>query len=228
MSTSGRSCTSACYPGLATQAILHPCELNLAPLGRRRVRYIFSLGVDNDTVHLLSSRPAFLRTGVLTILGGLVLVLGGCTGGAAPKNGDGTAVLTCRDSPGQQGIDTAPATLVNGVDGFIGDTNAYDTLPTWGKIDGHRYLAWKTGLAVAPDARPFRTVSVVSPASARLVYGSHVSAPSRAVRFPACGRRYTFYAGDILVTDRACVTLAVAGPAGAEATVVVPVLVSRC
>jgi hypothetical protein len=179
-------------------------------------------------VHRLASRPAFLWIGVLTTLGGLVLVLAGCTSGAAANNGDSTVVLTCADSPGQQGIDTAPARLVNGVDGFIGDANPYDTLPTWGKVDGHRYLAWKTGLAVASGARPFRTVKVISPASARLVYGAHVTAPSRAVRFPTCGHRYTFYAGDILVTGRACVTLAVAGPAGEAATVVVPVLVSNC
>jgi hypothetical protein len=84
----------------------------------------------------LSCRPAFLRAAVPTILGGLVLVVSGCTGGGAPKNADSTVDLSCRDSPGQQGIDAAPARLVNGVDGFIGDTNPYDTLPAWERSAG--------------------------------------------------------------------------------------------
>jgi hypothetical protein len=134
-------------------------------------------------------------------------------------------LLTCRDSVGQQDRGTAPARLVNGVDGFIGDTNAYDTLPVE-HLSGHRYLIWKSDLSVASDARPYRTVSVSSPASARLAYGS--AAPSRSVRLSACGHRYALYIGGILVKDPACVNLTVAGPAGKPVTVVVPVLRTRC
>ncbi len=157
-------------------------------------------------------------------------VLAGCTGGAAHPANDvrATGGLTCRDSPGQQALDAAPARLVNGVDGFIGDTNASDSLPAWGTLRGRHYLAWKTGLAVAPSAVPYRTVSVLSPASVRLVYGWHVMTPSRQVRLPSCGHRYTFFAGSILVTHPACVQLAVAGPAGKPVVVDVPVLVTHC
>lgn len=179
-----------------------------------------------STVHLSRQRLA-RQVSLLAVIG---LVLGGCSGGSPARVPRATAmaVLTCRDSPGQQGAGIPPARLVNGVDGFIGDTNAYDTLPVWGKVDGRRYLAWKIALAVAPGARPWRTISVLSPASARLVYGSQVMIPPRHLRLPACGRRYTLYAGDVLVTRRACVTLAVAGPAGKPTTVTVPVLVARC
>ena len=165
--------------------------------------------------------------GLLSLLTVIGLMLGGCAGGRpARMPGPATlAVLACRDSAGQQGIDTAPALLVNGVDGFIGDTNAYDTLPMITK-DGHRYLTWKAALSVASSALPYRTVSVVSPASARLGYGG--SALSRRVRMPACGRRYTLFAGGIFVTRPACVTLAVTGPAGKPRTVTMPILVSHC
>jgi hypothetical protein len=134
-----------------------------------------------------------------------------------------TDLLSCHDSAGQQNRDTRPARLVNGVDGFIGDTSALDALPVE-HLAGHRYLAWKTALSVASDARPYRTVAVVSPASARLGYGTGALAPSRRVRLPACGRRYTLYVGGIFVTRPACVILAVTGPDGTSATIAVPVL----
>jgi hypothetical protein len=136
---------------------------------------------------------------------------------------DTTVLLTCHDSAGQQGEDGPPARLVNGVDGFIGDPNAYDTLPVQ-HLNGYRYLAWKTALSVAPDAGPYRTVSVVTPASARLSYGSSISKASRSVRLPACGLRYALYVGGILVRHPACVTIAVTGPYGQSVTVSVPVL----
>jgi hypothetical protein len=146
--------------------------------------------------------------------------------GAPPSrtfHADTTVLLTCHDSAGQQGRDIPRARLVHGVDGFIGDTNAYDTLPVQ-RLDGHRYLAWKTALSVASDAGPYRTVSVVAPASARLSYGSGILASSRSVRLPACGHRYALYVGGILVRHPACVTLAVTGPSGKPTTVAVPVL----
>jgi hypothetical protein len=134
-----------------------------------------------------------------------------------------TVLLSCHDSAGQQGKDTPPARLIDGVDGFIGDANAYDTLPVQ-QLDGHRYLAWKSALSVAPGAGPYRTVRVVTPASARLSYGAGIVASSRSVRLPACGHRYALYTGGILVRHPACVTLAVTGPSGRPATVAVPVL----
>jgi hypothetical protein len=138
-------------------------------------------------------------------------------------------VLTCGDSPGQQGLGAPPARLVNGVDGFIGDANP-DDLASVFRWHGVRYLAWKTALAVAPTARPYRTVSVVRPASARLDYsvGAHAAGPSRQVRLPVCGDRYTLYVGGIFVRKPTCVELAVSGPGTVAAAVEVPVLTARC
>jgi hypothetical protein len=130
---------------------------------------------------------------------------------------------------------------VNGVESFAlnGDTNTDDTLPAWMSRDGHRYLIWKTFLAISAGARPYRIVTVTSPATARLFYASAAqwgavsgskiieSAPSR-VQLPACGTQYTGYTGGILVVHPACVTLAVSGPGSKAATVTVPVLVNRC
>jgi hypothetical protein len=172
-------------------------------------------------------RRYFLVALMTAVLG---LSLAGCAGGGSgTASANALVVLTCHDSPGQQGPGTAPARLVNGVDGFIGDTSADDSLPAQ-ILDGHRYLAWKAALSVAPGARPYRTVSVVSPATARLSYGagSRATQPSRRVRLPACGDRYALYVGGILVRHPACVTLAVTAPAHRPATVVVPVLEEHC
>jgi len=151
--------------------------------------------------------------------------------GRSALNAATLAVLTCRDSPGQQGPGAAPARLVDGVDGFIGDDNPDD----WASVsilhlNGVRYLAWKTALAIAPTAGPYRTVSVVRPASARLDYSiaKHAAAPSRRVRLPVCGDRYTLYVGGIFVRKPACVELAVTGPRSAAAEVKVPILTADC
>ncbi len=169
----------------------------------------------------------------------LAAVISGCAHSPA-RVGNAIAVLSCRDSAGQAPADPQ-ARPVNGVESFAlrGDTNAYDTLPAWHSRDGHRYLIWKTFLNVAPSARPYRTVTVTAPATARLFYassarwgsvsgtGSIASAPRR-VRLPACGRNFTGYTGGLLITRPGCVTLAVSGPAGKPATVTVPILVPRC
>jgi hypothetical protein len=110
----------------------------------------------------------------LSLLAVIGLMLGACAGGRPARTPVAAlALLTCDDSAGQQGIDAAPALLVNGVDGFLADTNAYDTLPVR-RQGGHRYL------------------------------------------------------GGIFVTHPACVTFAVAGPAGKPGIVTIPVLVARC
>jgi hypothetical protein len=112
-------------------------------------------------------------------------------------------------------------------------------VPPWRSRDGHRYLIWKTFLAVAASARPYRTVTVTSPATARLFYASPaqwgavsgsktIGAAPRQIELPACGKQYTGYTGGILITQPACVTLAVSGPGSKVATVTVPVLVTQC
>jgi hypothetical protein len=148
-------------------------------------------------------------------------------------------VLSCRASAGQQGVDPQ-ARQVNGVESFAlrGDQNADDTLPAW-RVGGRRYLIWKTFLAVAADARPYRVVTVSSPSTARLFYAAprrcgaisgrgKVGSAPRQIRLPVCGRRFTGYTGGILVTHPACVKLKVSGPERKTATVAVPILVSHC
>lgn len=159
---------------------------------------------------------------VLAVLGP---VIAGCTtaGSANSASASIVAVDTCRDSPGQQSTDPS-VRLVNGVEGFVGDPNPYDT-PFRVIRNGHRYIAWKFALAVAPDAGPYRTVGVLHPASARLAYPRQLAA---SVRLPVCGHRYTLYAGGVFVTKPSCVTLTVTGPAGKPATVTMPVLVASC
>ena len=177
----------------------------------------------------------------LAVLMVLAAAIAGCSHRpAAPAASTGADVLSCRDTAGQAAADPQ-ARPVNGVESFAlnGDTNAYDTLPAWMSHDGHRYLVWKTYLAVSASARPYRTVTVISPATARLFYASPAqwgavsdskiiqTAPSR-VQLPTCGGQYTGYTGGILVIHPACVTLAVSGPGSKAATVTVPVLVSQC
>ena len=171
----------------------------------------------------------------------LAAILTGCSHRPpAPAASRGIDVLSCRDAAGQQPADPQ-ARPVNGVESFAlnGDTNTDDHLPAWTSRNGHRYLIWKVFLAVAASARPYRIVTVTSPATARLFYASParwgsvsgtrpIGAAPRQVQLPACGRQYTGYTGGILITHPACVTLAVSGPAIKAVTVTVPVLVSRC
>ena len=134
------------------------------------------------------------------------VLITGCTHrSATPAASGDAAVLSCRDSARQQPADPQ-ARPVNGVESFAlnGDTNAYDTLPAWMSRDGHRYLVWKTYLAVAASARPYRIVTVTRPATARLFYASPalwgevsgsktIAAAPRQIELPACGRQYTGY-----------------------------------
>ena len=169
-------------------------------------------------------RSALAATGAGAVIIAIALALLRAPSPRVASDGGITNFLTCRESAGQQDRDTPPARLANGVDGFIGDANAYDTLPVQ-RVAGNRYLAWKSPLAVQPGS--YRTVTVVSPASALLDYGFGRRSPARAVRMPACGSRYTLYVGGILVRRPGCVTLAISDPAGQTAVVTVPVL-RRC
>ncbi|HUC25570.1 MAG TPA: hypothetical protein VMA73_22930 [Streptosporangiaceae bacterium] len=151
-------------------------------------------------------------------------LLAGCSGGSSMRSSDVATlmVLTCRDSRGQQGLDSAPARLVNGVDGFVGESQ-YLPLDA-AVVRGQRFLVVKVPLAVAPNARPYRAVSIVRPATARLSYGPRLT---RQVRLPSCGDRYSFYPGGVYVRHPACVVLSVTAPNGYHATVAVPAM-SRC
>ncbi len=164
---------------------------------------------------------------------------GGCDSRATSASRPAAvAVLSCGDSAGQQAGSGRP---VNGIESVAlrGDSNAYDPLPAWHTRAGRKYLVWKVFLAVAPRARPFRLVTVIRPASARLFYASpgrwgamsgakFIPPPPRAVRLAACGRRFAGYTGGILVARPACVTISVTGPGSRPGTVTVPILVAHC
>jgi hypothetical protein len=104
--------------------------------------------------------------------------------------------------------------------------------------DGHLYMAWKAPVAVAPTAQPYRTIAVVSPTSARLLFaapsrwatlsGSPLPVLSRSVRLSACGHEYAYYFGAIMVRRATCVTLAISGPTGKLGTMTVPINVAQC
>jgi hypothetical protein len=176
----------------------------------------------------------------LVVLAAVTAMTAGCSHHpAATVASEGSTWLSCRDSAGQQSADPQAHPL-NGVESFAlhGDTNPYDTLPQW-RSNGPRYLIWKAYLAVSPNARPYRIVTVTSPATARLFYASPTRwgavsgsktigpAPWR-VRLPVCGTRFTGYTGGILITHPACVILTVTGPQTRAVTIAVPILVSQC
>jgi len=166
------------------------------------------------------------------------VVLAACTGGGmvstsvAPRT-----VLTCQDSAAH-GAGDPGARSVGGIGSpaLYGGFNGVSTRQ--GSKDGHLYLAWKDPVAVSPAARPYRTITVARPASARLLFAaparwatlSRTPLPvlSRSVRLSSCGRGYAYYFGAIMVRRAACVTLAVSGPAGELGTVTVPVNVAQC
>src|ERR1039458_8615674 len=139
------------------------------------------------------------RIPTLAVAAVLGAALSGCARNPAPAAvSSSDLILTCHDSAGQQPADPA-AKPVNGAESSAldGDTNAYDSLPAWKSRDGHRYLVWKTFLAVAPTARPYRLISVkgtaaegrcyAPPARGGAVSGSKAMAPPpRRVRLPSC------------------------------------------
>jgi hypothetical protein len=196
--------------------------------------------------HAVPPEPRSRKSGWCWSAAAMLLCLSAAVGGCAETpHADGApagparAALSCGDSAGQQAGSGSSA--VNGIESFAlhGDTNAYDALPTWKSRNGHRYLVWKVFLAVAPEATPFRVITVASPASARLFYASParwgaasgenaIAPPPRAVQLAACGRRFAGYTGGILITHPACVTLSITGPKIRPRTVTVPILVARC
>lgn len=168
--------------------------------------------------------PRGLAFSVLMTLVAVGALLTGCTAGSSKRTSGvaGLTVLTCRDSRGQQGIERS-ARLVNGVDGFMGESQ-YLPLDA-AVVHGQRYLLVKMPLSVAPDARPYRTVSIVRPATARLSFGPGLA---RQARLPVCGDRYTFYPGGLYVRRPGCVVLSVAAPGVEPKAVTVRAMVATC
>jgi hypothetical protein len=184
-------------------------------------------------------RSGLRRQAALAVLACAILTA--CSGnGPAATSLAGPTVLTCQDSAGHVKKDPGARWV-----GGVGSPALYGGFPASSpglagrqrSKDGHLYLSWKDPVAVAPTAGPYRTITVVTPPSARLLFappsrwanlGTVLPVLSRSVRLSACGRTYSAYFGAIMVRRWACVTLAVAGPGGRLGTVAVPIGVVRC
>ena len=153
-----------------------------------------------------------------------------------------TTVLACRDSSGLSATADPKARWVGGVvsralyGGIPGSSPAFAVRQR--SKDGHQYFFWKDPVDVAPTAQPYRTITVVNPPPARLLFatpsgwaalsGTVLPILSRTVQLSACGRKYASYFGAIMVRRVTCVTLTVAGPSGKLDTITVPILVAHC
>lgn len=129
----------------------------------------------------------------------------------------GEIALTCADSAGQQG---PYGEIVNGVDGLIlaGSGDRGSLTPFLGP-GGKQYYVYKVFLAVSSSDAPYATVSIISPASARLYYGrplglnqALVLASKRTVRLPVCGARFSGYPGGVVLDAPSRVSFQVTTP----------------
>ena len=135
-------------------------------------------------------------------------------------------ILSCSDSVGQQG--RGGEKVIGGVEGLAlpgsGDSALLRSLRS---ADGQRYFVYKAFLAVSAATAPYATVSVVSPQSAKLYYGSPgvvgtltnsaqgrglITASKSQVRLPVCGPNFTGFVGGIIVVKPTSVTFAVSSP----------------
>lgn len=145
---------------------------------------------------------------------------------SASSGSSNLIALDCADSAGQQTRDGER--VVGGVEGLVlpgsGDPSALSPLRD---VNGRRYFVYKAFLAVASNAAPYATVSIVSPRGARLYYGSAgeigrlssshhgralVAASRTHVRLEVCGAGFTGYVGGVIVEKPTMVTFAVSSP----------------
>lgn len=135
-------------------------------------------------------------------------------------------ILSCSESVGQQG--RGGEVVIGGVEGLVlpgsGDPALLRSLRS---ADGQRYFVYKAFLAVSASTAPYATVSVVSPQSAKLYYGSPsvvgrlantaqgrglISASTSQVRLPVCGSDFTGFVGGIIVAKPTSITFAISTP----------------
>jgi len=97
-------------------------------------------------------------------------VLAACTSGGTVRTSVAPlTVLTCQDSAGH-GPGDPGALSVGGIGspglrgGFTSSYQGFTGVDRQRSKDGHLYVSWKDPVAVAPTARPYRTITVVSPA----------------------------------------------------------------
>jgi hypothetical protein len=150
--------------------------------------------------------------------------------------------LSCSDSVGQQGRNHE--TVVGGVEGLVlpGSADPSNLSPIRGR-NGQPYFVYKAFLAVSSASAPFATVSIVRPATARLIYGGSreigemfstasgqalVAAATSKVRLPVCGSRFTGFVGGIIVSRPTCVTFEVSSPRRKSQTVSAQIGPSVC
>lgn len=147
-------------------------------------------------------RAVVVATGTSMLVG--LIGMTGCGPSSPLRHAGGSnatrpgTVLSCGNSAGQQAGDPS-SRPINGVESAAlsgtSDPQSVDAVIPRG---AHQYLVWKVFLGVAPTAVPYRTVGVVKPRSARLVYASptawaHLHGASllaagvTAVRLSACG-----------------------------------------
>ena len=183
------------------------------------------------SLHLETSRNSVpivkkvaAKAGTL-VIAGTVALLGLWLADRAPGMHNGSRLsgeirLTCAESAGQQG--RGGESVVGGVEGLVlpGSSDPSALNPIIGPA-GRRYYVYKAFLAVASSDTPFATVSIVSPPSARLYYGSPdrllgdralVSAARKRVRLPVCGKRFSGYVGGIVLVAPSRVTFEVNAP----------------
>lgn len=161
--------------------------------------------------------PALVISAGLVLLGLWVAGDSGVTHNAAGSAG--VIALTCAASAGQQG--RRGEVVVDGVARLVlpGSGNPSSLTSILGPR-GRTYYVYKVFLAVSSSDAPFATVSIVSPANARLYYGSPlgdvalVLASKRKVRLPVCGPRFSGYAGGVVLVAPSRVTLQVTTPSG--------------
>lgn len=135
-------------------------------------------------------------------------------------------ILSCSDSVGQQ--ERGGEVVIGGVEGLaLPDSGDPASLRPLRSADGQQYFVYKAFLAVSAVTAPYATVSVVSPRSATLFYGSPgvvgtlagrahgrglIMASKRQVRLPVCGPDFTGFVGGITVAKPSLVTFAVSSP----------------
>ena len=168
--------------------------------------------------------PTLALVGVLALLG---LWVEGSLGVEHHATGhSGGIALTCGESVGQQGRNGE--VVVGGVVGLVlpGSGSAAPLTPFLGP-GGKKYYVYKMFLAVSSSDAPYATVSIISPASAKLYYGhplglnqSLVLASKRSVRLPACGPRFSGYPGGVVLTAPSRVTFSVTAPGRTAARIV--------
>jgi hypothetical protein len=184
----------------------------------------------------MRAQRSILACGLVTAVGLLL----GCTSGrpaasasrsASPASSVPTATVAMYTTPERLGCKDAATAIspaprntrwVNGL-----WTEAFDGGLLTNLTPAGRPMFWKSFLYVGPDAAPWTTVRVVSPAMARLFFTpfdvwepppgtskpaydpTDVTAGRRSMAFGSCLRQPAGYTGGVTTVGRACVTLSV-------------------